>query len=81
MKAAQMRAGNVPPVTDVKPPMPFSDCDALSRKRATDAASCGVYALNQADAFDWLVPVLPAAGRPKLSAAPPVPPVTTFESE
>ena len=52
INAVHIRAGMVPPVTEVRPPIPFSDSDALSRKRATDAASCGVYALNQADAFD-----------------------------
>ena len=70
-----MRAGNDPPVSDVIPPIPLRDWVALSRKNETDAAICGVYALNQADAFDWDVPVLPAAGRPSASAAAPVPPV------
>ena len=80
INAVQILAGKVPPVTDVRPPIPFSDYDALSRKSATDAASCGVYALNQADAFDCDVPVLPAAGRPSERAAPPVPPLTTLLS-
>ncbi|CAB4886836.1 unannotated protein [freshwater metagenome] len=37
-----MRAGKDPPVTEVSPPIPLRDSDALSLKRATDAASCGV---------------------------------------
>ena len=76
-----MRAGKVPPVTDVSPPIPLSDSLALSLKNATDAASCGTYPLNHADAFCWLVPVLPAAGRPSARAADPVPPFTTLLSE
>ena len=52
IKAVQIRAGKDPPVTDVRPPIPFRDSDALSRKRATVADSCGVYPANQADALD-----------------------------
>lgn len=48
----QIRAGKEPPVSEVIPPIPLRDCVALSRKNDTDAAICGVYALNQADAFD-----------------------------
>ena len=52
INAVQIFAGKVPPVTDVSPPIPLSDSDALSLKSATDAANWGVYALNHADAFD-----------------------------
>jgi hypothetical protein len=75
MNSVQMRAGNEPPVSDVIPPIPLRDWVALSRKKATEAAICGVYALNQADAFDCDVQVFPATGRPNASAAAPVPPV------
>ena len=65
INAVHTRAGKVPPVTEVRPPIPFNVCDALSLKNETEAASCGVYPLNQAEAFCSLVPVLPAAGLPK----------------
>ena len=42
INAVHILAGNVPPVTEVRPPIPFSDSDALSLNNATDAASCGV---------------------------------------
>jgi hypothetical protein len=42
INAVQILAGKVPPVTEVNPPIPFKDSDALSRKSATEAASCGV---------------------------------------
>ena len=80
INCVQIRAGNVPPVTEVRPPIPLSDSEADSLKKATDAANCGVYALNHAEAFDCEVPVLPAAGRPSESAAAPVPPLTTLLS-
>ncbi len=78
IKYVQIFAGKVPPVTDVKPPIPLSDSDALSRKSATDAASCCVYPLNHADAFECEDQVITAAGLPKPRAADPVPPLTTL---
>ena len=42
IKAVQIFAGKVPPVTELSPPIPFKLCVASSRKSATDAASCGV---------------------------------------
>ena len=42
INAVQILAGKVPPVTEVNPPIPFRDSDALSRNSATEAASCGV---------------------------------------
>lgn len=65
IKAVHTLAGKVPPVTEFNPPIPLRDCEAFSLKKATEAASWGVYPLNQAEAFCSLVPVLPAAGRPK----------------
>ena len=50
--AFQIRAGKLPPVTEFKPPIPFSDSVASSLKNAIEVASCGVYTVNQAEAFD-----------------------------
>ena len=61
INAVQTFAGKVPPVTEFKPPIPLSVRDAVSLKNATDAANCGMYPLNQAEAFCSLVPVFPAA--------------------
>ena len=38
INAVQIRAGKVPPVTEVRPPIPLSDSLAVSLKNATDAA-------------------------------------------
>jgi hypothetical protein len=42
INCVQILAGKDPPVTDVIPPIPLSDCVALSLKKETDAAICGV---------------------------------------
>ena len=52
INAVQIRAGKDPPVTELRPPIPLSDSDALSLKNATEAESCGVYAVNHAEALD-----------------------------
>jgi hypothetical protein len=39
INAVQIFAGKVPPVTEVSPPIPLRDSEALSLKSATDAAN------------------------------------------
>ena len=65
----------------VRPPSPLSDSTLpvlLLRYIPTAVASCGVKPSNQADTLPVVVPVLPAAGRPKFAPAP-VPLCTTFD--
>ena len=71
MKAVQILAGNVPPVSSPKPAM-FCIGLRLAVDVVVDAdraVSCGMNPANQTDLFSVDVPVLPAAGRPSASGA------------
>ena len=68
MKAVQICAGYDPPVTAFIPPVPakLTGCPSgPSLTNITAVANCGVYPTNQAERLSLVVPVLPAAGRPK----------------
>ena len=83
MKPVQMAAGKLPPVTVSRPPVPESDTGIpflFSFVKKTAVANCGVKPTNQALLFMSVVPVFPAAGRPRSRAAAPVPRETTSVS-
>ena len=66
--AVHMRAGKEPPVTRVSPPVPrnvFKPPDSVDLAIDTATEISGVYPTNHADRFELVVPVLPAAGRPR----------------
>jgi hypothetical protein len=66
-KAVQMRTGYVPPVTSPEPMDNFSWVlpSGLVWNSATEAARLGVNPANHAEKLPFVVPVLPAAGRPR----------------
>jgi len=80
MKPVQIAAGKLPPVTISRPPVPARETgmpSLFSLVMNTAVDSCGVKPTNQALLFMSVVPVLPAAGRPRSRAVAPVPLETT----
>src|SRR3954464_9259913 len=68
MNAPHIRAGYDPPTTCT--PLITIGSRECGFPSQTAAVSCGVYPTNQASLLPSVVPVLPAAGRPKLPSDP-----------
>jgi len=64
MNACHMLAGKDPPVTRRTPPTSFISTRPSGEPIQTAVDSSFVYPTNQASEWSWVVPVLPAAGRP-----------------